>query len=282
MIKIEKKICLEPFIDRSYPPLQRGVNASQVDKDGCPIPPINKEIQPFLENNPSWGEVIKPTITFPIQITETVDNLGLYTDIEYTQSENITSEGANPYTRDSRISLEGYITSDEYTASGYTESKLEAVRTYNQTTPYKVGQNVSKTPSKSFDGVLEITEEYIKYVLGGQIDSLGIYINGTGVVYKTFNTTREVIDPLTGDIIQTNRTSFEYTIKGIKENNYSLSALIKESKYLGVSYTPSVDDDILVDRGEISVFERHLKMAEIRTIDGLVEYDFGFFNVTSV
>lgn len=282
MIKIEKKICLEPFIDRSYPPLQNAINSSQVDEDGCPIPPLSVDVKSFLENNPSWGQVVKPTITFPIQITETVDNLGLYTDIEYTQSGNITSEGANPYTRDPQTTLEGYITSEEYTASGFTESKLEAVRAYNQTTPYKVGQNLSKTPFKSFDGVLEITEEYIKYVLGGQIDSSGAYIDGTGVVYKTFNATREVIDPLTGDIIQTNQTTFEYTIKGVKENNYSLSALIKESKYLGVSYTPKVDDDILVDRGEISVFERHLKMAEIRTIDDLVEYDFGFFNVTSV
>jgi hypothetical protein len=50
-----------------------------------------------------------------------------------------------------------------------------------------------------------------------------------------------------------------------------------------ITYKPTVDNNVRIDRGNYSAFERHLKLAEVKTLNDLAEYSNGsFFNVQKV
>lgn len=49
---------------------------------------------------------------------------------------------------------------------------------------------------------------------------------------------------------------------------------------LGIAYQPEVDADIFINRGTTSVFERHFKLAEVKSLEDMEDYaNGGFFNM---
>jgi len=57
--------------------------------------------------------------------------------------------------------------------------------------------------------------------------------------------------------------------------------LILGKEYLfGITFTPTVDNDILIDRGINTVFQNHLQLSEIKNMSDLVNYGNGFYNIT--
>jgi len=77
------------------------------------------------------------------------------------------------------------------------------------------------------------------------------------------------------------KSDYETTIKN--ETDYLFAETFK-TDYLGdITYKPKVDNNVRIDRGNYSAFERHLKLAEVKTLNDLVEYSNGsFFNVQKV
>lgn len=77
------------------------------------------------------------------------------------------------------------------------------------------------------------------------------------------------------------KSDYETTIKN--ETDYLFAETFK-TDYLGdITYKPTVDNNVRIDRGNYSAFERHLKLAEVKTLNDLVEYsNSSFFNVQKV
>jgi len=77
------------------------------------------------------------------------------------------------------------------------------------------------------------------------------------------------------------KSDYETTIKN--ETDYLFAETFKTDYLDGITYKPTVDNNVRIDRGNYSAFERHLKLAEVKTLNDLVEYSNGsFFNVQKV
>jgi hypothetical protein len=57
------------------------------------------------------------------------------------------------------------------------------------------------------------------------------------------------------------------------------SPYIRQEYLLGTVNTPVVESDVEVDRGTSAAFERHLKLGEVKTLEDMVVYGNGFFNI---
>ena len=278
---IEVQIPLEDLINREYPTLRDGVNTSiLVDENGCPINPEDVNVDGFVNQNPNYGQIDKSFIYIPIFLTQTYDNIGYYYNEEFIELNNLINESIDPKTRKTGLPIENYYTYDDPIVTGITISQLNYVQSYNNLNPYIVGLNMAEDPTQNFNGVLEIKTDSIVYVIGGDVDQNGLYISNTGVIYETFEDTREVVDSLTGEIEEVPITTFKYRIGGIKEYNSQLQALLKNENHFGLIGLPRIDNDLDIDRGTVNVFEKHLRLSEIRSFGQLERYNSGFYNVT--
>jgi hypothetical protein len=203
----------------------------------------------------------------------------LFTNEEFIAADDLINSEPDYFTRKTGLNVEYYYTFDEFLVTGYTESELEFVQLYDQNNPYIVNLNVSDTPSLDFTGVLAITTDSVVYVIGGQLDNSGNYVPNTGIIYETFTYNRLVQNPFTGEYSEVPYTTFKYYTKGFRDYNTVLMALIHEEKYLNVINEPTIDNDILFERGVVNVNERHLRMSEIDTVEQLMRYNQNFFNV---
>lgn len=60
-------------------------------------------------------------------------------------------------------------------------------------------------------------------------------------------------------------------------DNYMNSENIRYDFYNGISYSPSVKHDVNINRGSTAVFQKHIALSEIKTLDDLTEYKNGSF-----
>lgn len=64
-------------------------------------------------------------------------------------------------------------------------------------------------------------------------------------------------------------------------DNYMNSENIRYDFYNGISYSPSVKHDVNINRGSTAVFQKHIALSEIKTLNDLTEYKNGsFFNIS--
>jgi hypothetical protein len=280
MIKIYKKISLEPFINRDYPIIRAGIDTiTATDENGNHVETIPLGADEYVNENEKYGKIDRSFIYFPIYFTQTIENIGLFTNEEFIAADDLINSEPDYFTRKTGLNVEYYYTFDEYLVTGSTESQIEVVQLYSQNNPYVAGLNVSDTPSLDFTGVLSVTTDSVIYVIGGQLDNSGNYIPNTGIIYETFLYDKLIQNPLTGEYSEIPYTTFKYYTKGIRDYNTVLMALIHEEKYLNVINEPTIDNDLLFDRGVVNVNERHLRMSEIDTVEQLIRYNQNYFNV---
>ena len=76
------------------------------------------------------------------------------------------------------------------------------------------------------------------------------------------------------------RTNFTTTVD-ITHVDIEERPLIRYDYYNGVSFQPSVNEDVYVERGVTQAFEKHIKFSEIKTFEDLENYANGGFFVIS-
>lgn len=137
--------------------------------------------------------------------------------------------------------------------SGYTDSRLNEIKTYSKTQPYQVGVN----------GVTQIIYDsnnepsIIKYT----IDNINYETSiGTEILPQIFNS----------------KTYFYFNSDGLPEEEINV---IKNEVEMGISFPPKIESDIFIERQTTSVFERHLRMEEINSLEQLEEYKNGYYNI---
>lgn len=240
---VRKQILLEPFIDRN-------------------------------DNSPNYGKLTATTFYVNIFLTNTIEDMGMFTNVEYIKNNN-----TNPNQVDYLLRLTGKTLSDYYNIpvsiiTGQTESRLQDVISYDKTNPLDLNFDTSSEKyidifGNVINGVNRITNSVnpITYVFDADVKdvNIGKRTQKNGLVFNEF----------TG----TNVSKISFMAEGKNITNTSLSAITKEEYLFGITELPSIKNDVFIDRGNISVFERHLKLSEITNINELTRYGRGLYNI---
>lgn len=216
-------------------------------------------------------------VYFKINLNQTFDNMGEFSETVFIPAPVLNRVLSIP---EKILRLGGAIVSDWYvdgnTISGTTDSKLVSVKGYNVNNPYVVNYDVEEEPYYNYnnqyiDGATRVTNisgNSITYVIDTNRDSnMGTDNQTSGILY------RENINN------ETNTSEFRYHGEGWNARNSSLSALYKEEYLMGINFIPEIENDVFIDRGNISVTDYHLRMSEIETLNHLGNYGNGFFRI---
>lgn len=259
---IKKKILREDLIDRTY-------------------------------ESKNYGTIPKDTFIYTnIMLTQSMDNMGIFTDIEFLPNLNINYE--NPYNltnkemlRIPQISLSGYSNySLNFKITGYTDSKLEDLRSYDAKAPFKTGfdieranyYNYTNSLIKGVSRIHSMAEPRI-YVFDAPTGStLGTSNQVNGLQYIEYTgQTRQVILNGINSVIPI--TQFNYIPEGINILNSSLSAITKEEYLFGIIFPPEVKSEVFIERGITSVMDKHLRLSEIKNLNELSRYGNGLYKL---
>ena len=270
----------------------------------------------------TWGVMTADTFYINIMLTQSMDNMGIFADVEFsgkTKTKSIPDYsiletklnglGAkfnfmtggtatfNPYSLTDREILRipgndvttyyNYpaINSLNFKITGYTDSKLEDLRSYKISNPFQVGFDMERTNYYNYVNTLihgvsriySMAEPRI-YVFDTPADStLGQPSQINGLQYIDYTgKTRPLSTNNNGTILI---TQFSYVCEGINMTNTSLSALTKEEYLFGVIFPPEVKSDVFIDRGMTSVTDKHLRLSEVKDLNELGRYGNGLYTL---
>lgn len=222
---------------------------------------------------------------FKIPLNQTIENMGLKTDMPY--------NGTLIYPENSVLPLEFMsqgVVSDYYKKGDKiiyaSDSKLNEVKSYDKDEQYKLNFDMKKEQYTNYesttiigvDRVTNIDGEEITYVLDTKRDLLiGTTGQTTGTLYVD-NTPDDLFLPndLDEDITT---TKVQYTSEGWNQTNTSLEPQIQEEYLLGIISPPEVESDVFIDRSTFSVLDRHLRLSEVESLEHLTRYGNGFYNI---
>ena len=228
----------------------------------------------IIKKKISLRDIAQRSVNFKLMLQQDIDNLGIMTDMEYDTS--------NP--------IRDTILSDWYKQAGVikavTDSKLNRVQSYDSTEPYKKDFDIDKEEYRNYkneiiDGVDRVTNidgDEITYVIGGNRDSkLGTEEQVSGFLFIDNPKNGLELNNAIGNENMT--TSIQYVGEGWNSTNISLEPQIQEEYLLGIINQPEVKSDVFIDRGSVSVLDKHLRLSEIESLDHLTRYGNGFYNI---
>ncbi len=149
--------------------------------------------------------------------------------------------------------------------SGYTDDRLNQIKTFDKTQPYIVGIN----------GVTNITYNDPSNPILENISSLNYTIDGINYLTRLGKTNRL---PLGSNQprIQNTQTIYDFISSGLTQQEINV---IKYEVEMGVSEPPKIESEIFIDRQSSSVYEKHLRMEEITSLEQLEEYRNGYYTI---
>jgi hypothetical protein len=171
--------------------------------------------------------------------------------------------------------------------SGTTDSKIDELKSYKQTQTYIPGFNISTEDYYNFqnsliNGVSKVISlgEPKTYAFDAVSDiNIGTNNQQNGIYYKDYTgITKTII--IDGIRYVVPITTFNFKGEGINETNTSLSALTKEEYLFGVVSKPEIENDVFIERGVLSVTDKHVRMSEIKNLGELQRYGNGFYKIT--
>lgn len=297
MKKIERKIYLEDYTYRGYVDLvlSGGTTLKYGDFTTDELY-VNVFIsQKYDDMGISTNLDYVPKNDTPVDYTLLIDKLNSsgYT-FQFMTTPNastfVPEDLSTPYTRYPQKNKSEYQIPGE-NLSGKTEDRLDEVTSYNSSMVYQPLFDIDKGTFDDYLGnSFELTTSVldnnnlmpITYILNGDKNEL-INLNNPqpqqGVAFRTYSgITREITGTIFSDY-QIPLTEFYYKAQGFNDTNTVLSAVTKEEYLFGVTFTPTVDNDILIDRGINTVFQNHLQLSEIKSMSDLVNYGNGFYNI---
>ena len=282
---------------------------------------INLENSTDRSTKKNWGALTATTFYVNILITQNIDDMGLFTDFEFIPKTSkvdsppnytilinklndlglnfsFMNGGSTPFFNTITIPQNLWhivrfpmkITYDYYNytktvITGFTESRIEDVRTYDLSMPFKVGFDMNKELYENYEGnnILGVDRlisngEPKVYVFDASDDSdLGTINQNTGLYFEDYQTLRQI--NIDGEKKLVNKTVVRYVGEGINDTNASISALSKEEYLFGKISPPEVQNDVFIERGINSVMDKHLRLSEIRNIKALERYGNGFYKI---
>lgn len=272
-------------------------------------------------NSSTYGVMTATSFYIKVLLTQNMDDMGLFTDVEYIPSVTFVSSppdysllinkliisgitfpfmtGGTPsimtgITGTTAITLRltgktapNYYFYSNQKLSGATDTKIDDVKSYKSTNPYRIGFDTAKKTYINYAGtiingvnrVFSIGEPSI-YVFDTLNDTnIGTNNQITGLLYKDYTGITRTVT-IDSNLVTIPLTTVEYIGEGWNQTNVSLSALTKEEYLFGIISTPEVESDVFIDRGTTTVMELHLKLSEIKNLGQLDRYGNKFYNLT--
>lgn len=277
---------------------------------------INLEDGISREEGPLYGSLTADSFYIKISLTQNMDDMGVYSnkvlaDVNSSPDYSIlinklngsgftfpfmTGATSTPYSGDPtdiRISntlLNDYIITGDM-VTGSTDSKKDFFRTYNLSTPYIENFDIEKNSytnpfNNLIDGrsrITEITSATTTYVFDANNDvNIGTSAQTSGLLYIDRENVRRNVSFDNFDITLDKvigKTDFNFQSQGFNVTNISLSGIIKDEYLLGITESPKIENDIFIDRGSTSVFDKHMKLSGIFSIQQLEQFGNGEFNL---
>jgi len=269
---------------------------------------LEDSINRSSEDPKIWGTLTATTFYIKILLTQNIDDMGMFTDIDYIVKNKVSTpadytlltnkltdlgltfpfmSGAfNPYftTVNTPQNLWNVLRYPSNTENNYynfvdivitatTDSRIEDVRSYSAINPYRT----------NFDVNAEIYENYEGILVNG-VDRITSMDNPKTYVFDAINdinlgTNNQINGLQFKDYIGNPKSILRYIGEGFNKTNISLSALTKEEYLFGIISPPEVENDVFIDRGITTVMDMHLKLSEIKNIKGLESYGNGYYKL---
>jgi hypothetical protein len=213
----------------------------------------------------------------------------------------ITSPGANFTTTgdlfdDNDVRYKNKTIGDYYTnniiVTGFTEDRLENFASYGYKGLNKfipgfdldkgIYFNYINTPVNGVTRVISLNDfNPIIYTEDGNLNdpNLGTELQLDGILFKTYSGETITTINSAGDLVENQATRIYYHGQGVNMTNSTLSALTIEEYLLHITESPKVESDLFIDRGATSVLQNHLQMSEITSLNMLIEYGNGYYNI---
>lgn len=148
--------------------------------------------------------------------------------------------------------------------TGVTSHKLDLISTYDKNNLFQIGVNGVTNIDYDPTNLTAITKVY--YTIGN-INYETEYTNDNVTIY--------VDNPYSGLKKRLN-TVFKTSMSGYDFDDYPS---IKEEAKMGLVFPPKVSNELFIERMSVSVFERHSRLSEIKTLEELIEYRNGYYNI---
>jgi hypothetical protein len=172
------------------------------------------------------------------------------------------------------------------TVTGTTQDKLHLVKTYDPTQPYIVGRNGVTAVYTDVEGI-----DHVEYIIDGikyhtklikEIGTAGRRGSTSININNPINSTKSYKPPTKGDrngfsddIVYP--TTFEYTTQPYSD--ITSYFVFKDEAKMGVVFQPKVDEEVFIERQSMSVYELQTRLGEIISVEGLEEYNNGYYNI---
>jgi hypothetical protein len=176
--------------------------------------------------------------------------------------------------------------------TGTTQHRLDLVRSYDPTQPYIVGtygpNSERSVNNVTYDGNGKV--ESVNYTIDGityntiLTTNLTKTVNGKKVrsINQPISSTRSY-NPSNGTSVndEVYPTTFSYTPDPtpFKEDNEEKYFVFKDDVKMGVVFTPKVSEEVFIERQKIPVFESQARLSDITSLEGLENYNNGFYNI---
>jgi len=267
----------------------------------------------------NWGQLTATTFNINVFFTQDIDDMGISTELpfiakvpgqtaDYTKLDiklgfsgytfeymngtttNVIETGTYPSTRYPNKSLDRYYT-DKTPVTGLTEDRLDEVSSYDKNAKFKPGFDIVKFDNtKDYKGIFY--DSGTRVITNNNLSPITYMINGdTAPPIKTetnvergiyFSTTTATTRTITGTIFGTYQipyTEMYYNSEGFNETNVHLSATTKEEYLFGITSSPTVFNDLFIDRGRATVIQNHMQLGEIKNMSDLINYGNGFYKI---
>ena len=229
----------------------------------------------------TYGVLTATTFNISIFLTQKFDDMGLFTDMPFIQTSPLLTTPPADFIgigRPTGVTIGMYYNGESTVTGSTDDGNLIEVQSYiinplNSKPSFSSGINMADDIEFTFDGVDSISNNVVNYTLGANPND----ITDTGIHYSTYlNEYVDNIDPETGDNDRYKKTTFNYKTNGRTEFNTSLSAITKEEEFLGIVFPQEVQNEVFIERGGEDIFEKHMVMAEIKTVDDISEFRNGY------
>ena len=229
-----------------------------------------------IKSVPIEYEVIKPFINGEYYEEGDIIPYSIYQKLyvlEYDKDETITSEMFDQLSKENKPLCDGTTVSEKFTDDNKKKCKPVEETIWSLVEKGKFGEYIEGKFDREYkpdDMTEEDTDapyyyrlyEKMEFYTGDNIYSYNIRI-GNRINKVPFL-----------------RTNFTTTVD-ITHVDIEERPLIRYDYYNGVSFQPSVNEDVYIERGVTQAFEKHIKFSEIKTFEDLENYANGGFFVIS-
>jgi hypothetical protein len=149
------------------------------------------------------------------------------------------------------LTIDDYINSEPVMVSGYTYSKLKELSSYGPE-QYKEGKSIYKD-NILFGKIDTITSQYTAYTI-------------QDIIYVDYSN---------------GLTTFSVETSGLTADNTILNIITKEDVLLKSVNSAQIYSNVFIERGKVSGYEKVLRLGEVKTIEDLENYGYGYFNLVN-